>query len=457
MAGIGNDLCQCEGWPPRSGADAVVAPEQDLVARARCAGGARWLLRTGQDDVRRTVPETGHTPTMTSDETSQTSPRATGRARLKALLGSRAVLASFVAVALLAVAGTTYGYSAMTSDVIVSVDGKDREVSTLGDTVADVLDEEGIEVQARDIVAPGLDEPISDGDRVNVKFARPLELTVDGETTTHWVTSDEVDLALGEIGRDFDEARLSTSRGAAIDRGGLALEVVTPKKLTLVVAGKKPVKKTMAVLTVKDALKRMGVKVDKLDRTKPARTQVLEDGDRVVYTDIRVTKKRVKDEALAFSTIEREDDSATEGETTVVREGRAGVRDVTYRLVLRNGEVTKRKVVRAERLRDPVAKIVEVGTAEPEPEPAAPNYASGGTVWDSLAQCESGGNWAINTGNGYYGGLQFNLGTWQSYGGTGLPSNNSRETQIAVATRLRDASGGYGAWPGCAAKLGLPR
>ena len=78
-------------------------------------------------------------------------------------------------------------------------------------------------------------------------------------------------------------------------------------------------------------------------------------------------------------------------------------------------------------------------------------------MWDPLAQCESGGNWAINTGNGYYGGLQFNLGTWQSYGGTGLPSNNSRETQIAIATKLRDATGGYGAWPGCASALGLPR
>ncbi len=391
---------------------------------------------------------------MPLPETPDSSPREGGRARLKALLGSRAVLASLVAVALLAVAGTTYGYSAMTTEVTLSVDGEDREVSTLGDTVADVLAEEGIEVESRDIVAPGLDEPVAQGDRVNVKFARPLELTVDGDTTTHWVTSDEVNLALGEIGRDFDQARLSTSRGAEIDRGGLALEVVTPKKLTLAVAGKKPVKKTMAVLTVEDALKRMGVKVDDNDQTKPRVAKVLEDGDRIVYTDIRVTKKRVKDEALAFSTIEREDDSATEGETTVVREGRAGLRDVTYRLVLRNGEVTKRKVVTAKRLREPVAKIVEVGTAEPAP---TTNFASGGTVWDSLAQCESGGNWAINTGNGYYGGLQFNLGTWQSYGGTGLPSNNSRETQIAVASRLRDASGGYGAWPGCAAKLGLPR
>ena len=69
---------------------------------------------------------------------------------------------------------------------------------------------------------------------------------------------------------------------------------------------------------------------------------------------------------------------------------------------------------------------------------------------------ESGGNWATNTGNGYYGGLQFSLGTWQAYGGSGLPSNASRETQIAIATKVRDASGGYGAWPGCAASLGLP-
>jgi hypothetical protein len=110
--------------------------------------------------------------------------------------------------------------------------------------------------------------------------------------------------------------------------------------------------------------------------------------------------------------------------------------------------------VRSDVLREPVNAIVKVGTKEPV---SSANFAGGSTVWDALAQCESGGNWAINTGNGYYGGLQFSLGTWQAYGGTGLPSNASRETQIAIATKLRDASGGYGAWPGCSSKLGLPR
>ena len=87
---------------------------------------------------------------------------------------------------------------------------------------------------------------------------------------------------------------------------------------------------------------------------------------------------------------------------------------------------------------------------------SAPADAATAHNWDGVARCESSGNWHINTGNGYYGGLQFSLGTWHAYGGTGLPSQHSRETQIAIATKLRNASGGYGAWPGCAAKLGLP-
>lgn len=84
--------------------------------------------------------------------------------------------------------------------------------------------------------------------------------------------------------------------------------------------------------------------------------------------------------------------------------------------------------------------------------PAAP--VASGSVWDSLAACESGGNWSINTGNGYYGGLQFSLGSWQAVGGSGLPSNASREEQIARAEALL-ARQGWGAWPACTAKLGL--
>jgi hypothetical protein len=81
----------------------------------------------------------------------------------------------------------------------------------------------------------------------------------------------------------------------------------------------------------------------------------------------------------------------------------------------------------------------------------------GGTVWDRLAQCESGGNWHINTGNGYYGGLQFSLWTWHGYGGGSFaywPHQASREQQIIVAQRVL-AGQGWGAWPACSRQLGL--
>jgi len=89
---------------------------------------------------------------------------------------------------------------------------------------------------------------------------------------------------------------------------------------------------------------------------------------------------------------------------------------------------------------------------------AAPATYAGASVWDDLARCESGGNWAINTGNGYYGGLQFSHATWHGYGGAEFaeyPHEATREEQIVVAERLR-AARGYAPWPACRAKLGLP-
>ena len=71
-----------------------------------------------------------------------------------------------------------------------------------------------------------------------------------------------------------------------------------------------------------------------------------------------------------------------------------------------------------------------------------------GVNWDAIAACESGGNWSINTGNGYYGGLQFSPGTWRANGGSGLPHQASRDEQIRVAENVL-RSQGIGAWPSC--------
>ena len=88
---------------------------------------------------------------------------------------------------------------------------------------------------------------------------------------------------------------------------------------------------------------------------------------------------------------------------------------------------------------------------------AAPALSASDATWDALAECESSGNWSINTGNGYYGGLQFAPATWIGYGGGRYASQANlatREQQIAIAEKVLDGQG-WGAWPACSSRLGL--
>jgi uncharacterized protein YabE (DUF348 family) len=378
------------------------------------------------------------------------------------LTQSRGLMIALATVVVLAVAGTTAGYAALNKSVTLSLDGRSQNVTAIGGTVGDVLDSEGITLGDHDVVAPSLDEKVTDGSRITVQFGRPLELSVDGDEQTYWVTSTKVADALGEIGRRFAGADLSTSRGGSIDRAGMSLEVITPKTLKVKIADRPWVKRKITALTVEEALTELKVKVGKQDQVRPGLGREIADGDRIVFTDIRVVERRDAREGIDFGTVQQNDSSLLEGRTTVARSGAEGVRDVTYRLVFRNGELTERKVLRQKVLRAPVSEIIKVGTKEPAPPPApapaptpapapAANYSSGSSVWDQIAACESGGNWATNTGNGYYGGLQFSLSTWQAYGGTSRPDLTSREYQISIAEKVRAASGGYGAWPHCGA------
>jgi hypothetical protein len=86
--------------------------------------------------------------------------------------------------------------------------------------------------------------------------------------------------------------------------------------------------------------------------------------------------------------------------------------------------------------------------------PSASASAAPWSTWDRLAQCESSGDWHINTGNSYYGGLQFSLASWRAVGGSGYPHQASKAEQIRRAEKLLDMQG-WGAWPACSAKLGL--
>lgn len=372
--------------------------------------------------------------------------------RLAQLSKSRTLLATLVLAVIAAVAATAVGYASLNKEVSLSVDGESRTVKTMGSTVADVLEDEGIEVGEHDEVLPSLDEEVADGSRIAVRFGRELELTVDGRTSKHWVHSTDVASALAEIDRRFQGADLSASRSAVIGRDGLALEVATPKKLRVAYGDKKTVTEKVAGLTVADVLEKLELEVDGNDIVEPKLRATVSDGDRIEVTKVRIVTKRVKGEAIAHGTVKREDSSMFEGETEVVTPGRDGARDVTYRIVFHNGQEHRRTVEEQKVTRKATDEVVKVGTKS-RPAPAA-NFAPGNSVWDRLAQCESGGNWAANTGNGYYGGLQFSASTWRSVGGTGLPHQHSRAEQIKRAQILQ-ARAGWGQWPHCTAKLGL--
>ncbi len=391
--------------------------------------------------------------------------------------GRKAIVAGVTAFAL-AATGTAYGLQAtQTPDVTLKVDGETSKISTDADTVGEVLETEGIDVRDRDVISPSLDSEIEDGSEISVRFARRVKLTVNGETEKHWVTEDEVGDALAQIGSRYENAQISASRGADIDRGGIALSVITQRQVDVKVGTQKPKTHAVTAMTVKGVLNDLDIKLDKNDELNLKKGKRVKPGNNVTIKVIRVKTERETSKGVSVDhqTVERENDSMREGKSKVVQEGRDGAKNVTYRVTRRNGKVSDRTVVKTNVVRQPVKRIVQVGTKQPAPAPApspspapssssapsssAPstNYASGSTVWDQLAQCESGGNWAINTGNGYYGGLQFNLSTWQGYGGSGLPSQASREEQIRIATKVRDARGGYGAWPACSQSLGLPQ
>jgi hypothetical protein len=151
-----------------------------------------------------------------------------------------------------------------------------------------------------------------------------------------------------------------------------------------------------------------------------------------------------------------------EGTTKTTTKGTDGSKAVTYLYTYLDGKLSTTKVVGSKLVAKAVDEEVLVGT---KPKPTAPTTTttdttepttSGGSgAWDRIAACESGGNWAANTGNGYYGGLQFDHGTWAAYGGTAYSSNAngaSKAQQIAIAEKVKADRGGYGAWPVCGKK-----
>ncbi|HJQ86860.1 MAG TPA: transglycosylase family protein [Propionibacteriaceae bacterium] len=362
----------------------------------------------------------------------------------------------------IALAGTTFGYANLNKSVTLSVDGQTSQVRTSADTVGALLKSEGIDVNTHDVVAPNLEAEVADGTRVAVKFGREVTFTIDGVEQTIWTTATNVDEALTALTVDLTGAELSTSRSSSIGRQGLAILIATEKTVVIVDAGKKRTVSTTGQ-TLDDALAAAKITVDHDDKLSASPNARLVDGAKFTFTrvDIKTKTKKVK---VDYDTTRKKTRTLKKGVTKIDRDGVSGVRAVTYKLVRHNGELVRRTKIKSKLLKKPVTEVVLVGTKTATVRKKSSGSSSGsssdssstpsGSVWDRLARCESGGNWSINTGNGYYGGLQFSLSTWRAYGGDGYPHQASREEQIRIAKKLQ-AAAGWGSWPACSSKLGL--
>ncbi|TQN37572.1 uncharacterized protein YabE (DUF348 family) [Blastococcus colisei] len=363
----------------------------------------------------------------------------------------RSLQLSLFVVVLLGLLGGTLAYVVAQKSVTLTVDGQVRTVGTYAGTVGEVLEEEGLEPAAHDVVLPAVQQSLTDGDAVVLNRARPLELTVDGVSREVYVTALSVDEALAQLGYRTDGLVLSASRSERLPLDGMQLTITTPKDIVLVSDGQERVVTTTAA-TAGDLLAEQGIALSETDRTSLYLNQGLLNQMRLQVFRVQVSEV-TEATAIPHERIETANAEALEGDDTVTQEGVDGEQTTTYRVTVTDGVETARETLGTSVTREQVPELVTVGTKE---RPAPPAVADG-SAWDRLAQCESGGNWAINTGNGYYGGLQFSPGTWRAYGGTGLPHQASREQQIAIAEKVRAARGGFGDWPSCASKLGLPR
>jgi uncharacterized protein YabE (DUF348 family) len=361
-----------------------------------------------------------------------------------------------VLVVVLAMLGGAASALAMDKTITVTVDGHERVVHTFAADVASTLESAGITVSPQDRVEPALPTELADGDEVIFSRARTLTLVEGSSQRELWTTATTVGEALQILDVAATPIQMSASPQTAIPLEGLSLELQVPRTVTFADGTAAPTPITTTSGTVAGLLAEQGVELGPDDVAVPSDDTPLTAG-----LAVHVVRNGVGEvvEVRPIPPPEEiiEDPELARGEREVVERGKPGEQTAIMRVYVQNGQEVRREQVRAGSMTPPEPRIVHLGTND---DIARAPAVTDGSVWDRLAQCEATGNWSINTGNGYYGGLQFDAGTWRAYGGTdyaALPHQASREEQIAVASRVRDDRGGYGAWPACSGRLGLPR
>jgi uncharacterized protein YabE (DUF348 family) len=381
----------------------------------------------------------------------------------------RSVKYGIYGVVIAGLLGGTAAWAATDSgkSVALTVDGQQSRVETTASNVRAVLADQHISIGQHDIVAPDLGSHVKNGSQIVVRRGHLLNLVVNGATRSVWVNADSVDQALSQLGYDQSNF-VSVSRSQRLDNGPTNLTISTPHPVTFKV-DHRTIRVLSAGPTVYDAVKDASIFLAPADRLSVPGTSKLKSGEVIAVHRVSYGqgKQRV---SVGYSTVTQSDSSSYQGVTTVVRQGKPGQNEITYQLLYVDGKLAGKIAQRTVVMSKPVSKVEKVGTkqkppppppAPPAPAPTTPAPTTGGGAtpppdssgrnWDAVANCESGGNWQINTGNGFYGGLQFDIGTWTANGGGAYAPRAdlaSREQQIAIANKVADARGSS-PWPVC--------
>lgn len=335
--------------------------------------------------------------------------------------------------------------------VTLDVDGTPTTVTTMKSRVIDVVEENGFTVAERDDLSPAGDTRVQNADTITLRRSRPLQISLDGGTDTKqvWTTASTVDEALAQLSMT-DTAPVAASRGSRVPLSGMALPVVSAKTVQIDDGG--AVRTVhLAAPHVAGLLEAAGTPLEQSDKVTPAASTPVTEGMQIQVTRIR-TQQVTERVPLAPNPQRIEDPTMNMSRQVVEDPGTPGTQDVTFTVAVVNGAETGRLPVANVVVQPARDAVLRVGA---KPGTEVPPVSNGGT-WDAISRCEAGGNWAINTGNGYYGGVQFDQGTWERNGGLRYAPRAdlaTRDEQIAIAEVTRGRQG-WAAWPVCSGRAG---
>jgi uncharacterized protein YabE (DUF348 family) len=274
-----------------------------------------------------------------------------------------------------------------------------------------------------------------------------VKVSLDGSEKTVSTTAPDVAGLVTELGV-ASASSVSVPKDAQLAVAGSFVSISTPKTVSIVADGKVAAATTTAG-TVAQVLEDAGITLGVDDRTSQPGNALVVNNMVVKVSRVDTSQTAATTEDIAFDSMTTESAELLKGEKEVTQAGAAGKVSKTFKLVMVDGREASRTLVSETVSVQPVTEKVTVGT---KAKPAAPAPAAAGTttgaaapammneaMWDKIAQCESTGNWSINSGNGYYGGLQFDIQTWIGSGGGAYAPNASLATkaqQIDIANRV---------------------